>query len=70
VFYTTDYHDWKLCNYDGEDTTCSDQYIANLDVGTSANDLPAFMFHVSITPACASVAVRGVLCGMCGGSFQ
>jgi hypothetical protein len=33
VFYTSDYHDWKLCNWEGEDESCSDQYAVDLDVG-------------------------------------
>lgn len=33
VFYVKDYQDWKLCSFEGEDKSCSDQYAADLDVG-------------------------------------
>lgn len=33
VFYTSDYNDWKLCSYEGEDSSCSDQYAVDLNVG-------------------------------------
>lgn len=32
VFYTNDYNKWKLCSFEGEDNTCSDQYTVALDV--------------------------------------
>lgn len=32
VFYTTDYKKWKLCNFEGEDKSCSNQFVADLDV--------------------------------------
>jgi predicted lipase len=33
IFYTKDYKDWKLCNFEGEDVTCADQYAVDLNVG-------------------------------------
>lgn len=32
VFYTDDYNKWKLCSYEGEDSSCSDQYLLDTDV--------------------------------------
>ena len=32
VFYEKDYNDWKLCSFEGEDDTCSDQYAVDGDV--------------------------------------
>eukprot|EP01039_Chlorochromonas_danica_P010167 gene10167-11251_t len=32
VFYLQDYTNWRLCNAEGEDISCSDQYIAALNV--------------------------------------
>eukprot|EP01040_Poterioochromonas_malhamensis_P010694 gene10694-11650_t len=32
VFYTSDYKQWKLCNAEGEDSSCSDQYAVDLNV--------------------------------------
>lgn len=32
VFYEYDYNKWKLCSYEGEDNSCSNQYITALDV--------------------------------------
>ena len=32
VFYTFDYKKWNLCSYEGEDSTCSDQYAVDVDV--------------------------------------
>lgn len=39
VFYTFHYENWKVCSYDGEDSACSDQYFANLDVVNHLNYL-------------------------------
>eukprot|EP00428_Durinskia_dybowskii_P083447 CAMPEP_0170420110 /NCGR_PEP_ID=MMETSP0117_2-20130122/35164_1 /TAXON_ID=400756 /ORGANISM="Durinskia baltica, Strain CSIRO CS-38" /LENGTH=222 /DNA_ID=CAMNT_0010678519 /DNA_START=248 /DNA_END=916 /DNA_ORIENTATION=- len=39
VFYTSDYKDWKLCDFDGEDSSCSDQYEVDLDVVNHLNYL-------------------------------
>jgi len=32
VFYTDDYNQWKLCSFEGEDESCSNQYAVNLNV--------------------------------------
>jgi len=32
VFYVDDYTQWKLCDFEGEDPTCSDQYGYKTDV--------------------------------------
>ena len=33
MFYTLHYEDWKLCNAEGEDATCCNQYYVDMDVG-------------------------------------
>lgn len=32
IFYTKNYDQWKLCSVEGEDKTCSDQYLLDLNV--------------------------------------
>jgi predicted lipase len=32
VFYTSDYKQWKLCNSEGEDKSCANQYAVDLNV--------------------------------------
>ena len=33
VFYEKDPQQWKLCSFDGEDGSCSDKYLTDLNVG-------------------------------------
>ena len=34
VFYeNTDYQNYKVCNFEGEDNTCSNKYLTDLDLG-------------------------------------
>lgn len=35
MFYVDDYTQWKLCDVEGEDPTCSDQYGYKTDVRES-----------------------------------
>lgn len=39
VFYKLDYNDWKLCDVEGEDESCSDQYVVDADVVNHLNYL-------------------------------
>lgn len=32
IFYVEEYTKWKLCNAEGEDKSCSDQYLADVNV--------------------------------------
>jgi ribosomal protein L37AE/L43A len=42
VFYLEDPEKYKVCNFEGEDKSCSDQYLADVDVGKS---LPILFFN-------------------------
>lgn len=39
VFYEKDPKQWKVCNFDGEDKTCSDSYLTDLNVAHHLNYL-------------------------------
>lgn len=50
VFYETDYNKWKLCSFEGEDNSCSNQYVAALDV-CKYPSFPFFLFL--LLPSCS-----------------